>query len=73
MDNIKRLPLHRTAAVQHRTGCCWLPPYAVKMVPSRFMHSLVFHFIYALSASAKKSLKVTPSAAQMRSIVGTPN
>lgn len=39
----------------------------------RPMDLLVFHFVYALSDSAKKSLNVTPSAAQIRSIVGTPN
>ena len=37
------------------------------------MGLLAFHFVYALSDSAKKSLNVTPSATQIRSIVGTPN
>ena len=39
----------------------------------RPMDLLVFHFVYTLSGSAKKSLNVTPSATQIRSIVGTPN
>ena len=32
-----------------------------------------YYFVYTLSDSAKKSLNVTPSATQIRSIVGTPN
>lgn len=37
------------------------------------MDLLDYDFVYARPDSAKKSLNVTPSAVQIRSIVGTPN